>query len=158
MAKVQIVCSNGGHLNEALAIAKHLNDHQVEIVTYESKFTEDLTNEIEYDVRLVSQSHVRLYDNRLRLAKHLYNVTIDASRYLNDDFDCVISTGSEIAIPFLLIAKLRRIPFIFVESLSRTDELSGTGKIAYKFADTVLVQWEALAEKYPRVEYHGRVV
>ena len=49
---------------------------------------------------------------------------------------------------------------VFVESVARVQSLSLTGKLLYhlRLADEVFVQWETLAERYPRTTLAGRVV
>ena len=49
---------------------------------------------------------------------------------------------------------------VFAESVARVQSLSLTGKLLYhlRLADEVFVQWETLAERYPRTTLAGRVV
>ena len=50
----------------------------------------------------------------------------------------------------LILGKLRKKKVIFVESMARVEDLSLSGKIAYRFADVFVVYWESLARKYPK--------
>ena len=52
----------------------------------------------------------------------------------------------------------RRTKLVFVESFARTQHLSLTGKLLYRVVDVFLVQWPALAAKYPRAQYRGLLV
>jgi UDP-N-acetylglucosamine:LPS N-acetylglucosamine transferase len=72
----------------------------------------------------------------------------------------VISTGAEVALPALLVNRLFfHCPSLFIESVSRIDAPSLTGRIAYHLADRVFVQWPGLLRHYgPRAEYHGRLL
>lgn len=45
--------------------------------------------------------------------------------------DVIISTGASIAINFALVSKLLGVKFVFIESISRSKELSLSGKIVY---------------------------
>jgi beta-1,4-N-acetylglucosaminyltransferase len=72
--------------------------------------------------------------------------------------DLVLTTGSGVAVPFFWIARMRGIPAVFVESITRINELSLTARLARPFATRMLVQWPELVEKYPGVEHHGRIV
>jgi len=70
----------------------------------------------------------------------------------------IVSTGSEIAIPAFYLAKLLRIKTIFIESWTRVDRPTGTGKIVYLVSDVFLVQWERLLEKYgKKAGYEGSI-
>ena len=46
---------------------------------------------------------------------------------------------------------------IFVESFCRVTSLSLSGKLLYPIADKFVVQWPALADKYGKAEYMGRI-
>jgi beta-1,4-N-acetylglucosaminyltransferase len=72
--------------------------------------------------------------------------------------DLVLTTGSGVAVPFFWIARMRGIPAVFVESITRINELSLTARLARPFATRMLVQWPELVERYPGVEHHGRIV
>jgi UDP-N-acetylglucosamine:LPS N-acetylglucosamine transferase len=70
--------------------------------------------------------------------------------------DTLVSTGSEIAIPFFALAKLLHIKTIFVESWCRVRSASGTGRVLYPLADVFLVQWPLLLTAYgPKARYEG---
>ena len=44
----------------------------------------------------------------------------------------------------------RRCWLVYVESIARVDTLSLSGKILYRIADQMFVQWPQLQHKYPR--------
>jgi UDP-N-acetylglucosamine:LPS N-acetylglucosamine transferase len=70
--------------------------------------------------------------------------------------DVVLSTGAEIAIPFLWVGKLLGANTAYIESWSRAQTRSGTGPLVYPIADLFLVQWPALLELYgPKARYEG---
>lgn len=65
----------------------------------------------------------------------------------------VICVGSSHSVPILLAARLLRRRSVFVESITRANDLSGTGKLVYrlKLADRFYVQWPELQAAYPTV-------
>jgi beta-1,4-N-acetylglucosaminyltransferase len=63
-----------------------------------------------------------------------------------------------VAAPFLWLAWVLRIPAVFVESITRIEGLSLTGRLVRPFATRLLVQWPELVERCPGVEHHGRIV
>ncbi len=69
----------------------------------------------------------------------------------------MLSTGPGVAVPVALACKVLGVKLIFVETGSRVTALSTTGRIMYRLADLFIVQWEPLAEKYPRAVYAGRL-
>ncbi len=70
----------------------------------------------------------------------------------------IISTGGGATIPLSYLGKLMGKHIIFIESLTRVNALSGTGKFLYPIADLFLVQWETLQRNYPKSKYWGRVI
>lgn len=74
--------------------------------------------------------------------------------------DAIIGAGPSLQIPFALLAKVRRIPHIFIESASKVESLTFTARIIYKWrlADRFYVQWEHHRQRYPRARYAGRLL
>jgi UDP-N-acetylglucosamine:LPS N-acetylglucosamine transferase len=72
--------------------------------------------------------------------------------------DLILTTGSGVAAPFFWLAKAFGIPTIFVESITRTEDLSLTARLVRPFATKLLVQWPELQGRYPGAEYHGSIV
>ena len=63
--------------------------------------------------------------------------------------DVVISTGADVAVPILIMAKLFRIRIIFVETAG-SAEPTLAGRLVYPFADLFIVQWPDRLERYPK--------
>ncbi len=71
----------------------------------------------------------------------------------------IVSTGSEIAIPFFYLGRLLGIATLFIESWCRVKTPSGTGRLVYPVATHFLVQWEPLLERYgSKARFRGRVL
>jgi UDP-N-acetylglucosamine:LPS N-acetylglucosamine transferase len=78
---------------------------------------------------------------------------------LKEKPNVLISTGAEIAIPFLLIGKLLGSKTIFIDSMTRVRSKSATGRLLYPIADVFLVQWPQARELYgPKALYAGSVL
>lgn len=69
----------------------------------------------------------------------------------------VVGLGSNDCLPLAIASKLSRTPFVFIESVTRVDDISKTGKFIYKYrlASRFYVQWERLTKNYPRAVYRG---
>jgi len=78
----------------------------------------------------------------------------------NEKFHCIIGIGSSVAVPVFLAAKLFGVKTLFIESITRVTELSKTAKMLLRFniATKTFVQWESLADKYPKVEFKGNIL
>jgi len=72
--------------------------------------------------------------------------------------DVIVSTGAGVAVPFLYWGRIMRILTIYIESLTRVNRLSLTGRLVYPFVNVFLVQWPGLASRYKRAYYHGQVI
>lgn len=72
--------------------------------------------------------------------------------------DVILSTGAGVAVPFFLTGKLLRIRLVYVESVTRTESISLTGRLVYPFANRFFVQWPTAAKRLRRAEYAGSVL
>lgn len=71
----------------------------------------------------------------------------------------IISTGSNIAIPFCLISKLFGSKFVFIETRAKVYSKTATGKAIGRIADVVLVQWPEMIDVYGgKAKYMGTLV
>jgi len=77
--------------------------------------------------------------------------------FIRDRLDAVISCGTSASVPLSYVAKLFGKKVIFVETRSRTEKLSGSGKLVYPIADIFFVQWKELQQQYPKTIYAGRL-
>jgi beta-1,4-N-acetylglucosaminyltransferase len=75
--------------------------------------------------------------------------TFDLLRH--NRIDLIIAIGCSHAIPMLLAGRIFGRKTVFIESITRVDKLSNTGKIVYYFrlANIYLVQWPNLQKIYP---------
>ena len=64
----------------------------------------------------------------------------------------VVVVGASYALPMLMAARLKRRRAIYIETITRVDQLSTTGRAVYFFrlATTYIVQWPYLQQRYPR--------
>ncbi|RUS42627.1 polysaccharide biosynthesis protein [Cohnella sp. AR92] len=87
----------------------------------------------------------------------LFN-TIKSLYYLiKEKPDMIISTGALSAVPVLLIGKLMRRKIVFIESFAKMHSPTLTGRIAYRFSDLFIVQWESMLRFYPKAVFGGSI-
>ncbi len=74
--------------------------------------------------------------------------------------DAAVCVGSSMSIPIAAVCRLRGIPLVFVESITRTDALSSTGKLLLRLgmAQHFYVQWPEQTRLHPDVRYGGTVL
>ena len=146
--KIALVCSHGGHLTELLYLMDAFKEHEIFFITYDNFRTRELKYE-KYLLENIGTSPLKMTKAFFQMFKIL----------ITEKPEMIISTGSEIAIPAFIIAKILRIRTIFIESWCRIKTKSGTGKIVYPLSDMFLVQWPELLELYgDKAEYVGAVI
>lgn len=69
----------------------------------------------------------------------------------------IVSTGAGVAVPFALVAKCYKIPFIFIEISTQVNEPSLTGRIMYYLADRFFYQWRGLGRFFPKGTFGGLI-
>jgi len=90
---------------------------------------------------------------------HFYNLVYASYVFARERPTSVFSTGGPFCLSFAVVAKITSTKFVYLDSLTRIEELSNSGKLIYKLGlyDTFLTQWQALTLKYPKAQYYGTV-
>ncbi len=147
MMKIALVCSHGGHLTEMQGLLPAFEGHDVFFVTYESARLAELHERFRaYALENIGTSPWRL----------LKSLPVAWRILRRERPQVIVSTGSEIAIPFFMVAKALRIRTVFVESVCRVQTASQTGRVVYPLADAFLVQWPQLLARYgKRARFEG---
>jgi UDP-N-acetylglucosamine:LPS N-acetylglucosamine transferase len=70
----------------------------------------------------------------------------------------VVGTGPALVVPVAIVGRLFGSRIIYIETGSRVNTLSMTGRIMYWCANMFFVQWPQLAEQWPRAIYAGRLL
>ncbi len=148
--KIALVASSGGHLTEVMQILDAFNEHEVFFVTYTGTRDEELTKIARtYFCRNVVKRPTNFIET---IARSLFIL-------IKERPHVVFSTGSEIAMPFFLWAKLLGIKTFFLETWSAVERLSTTGRFVYRLADVFWVQWQELLPSCgEKAEFHGAVI
>ncbi|HET7444354.1 MAG TPA: PssD/Cps14F family polysaccharide biosynthesis glycosyltransferase [Solirubrobacterales bacterium] len=148
--RVLLVCSPGGHLQQMLALGPAWRGHDRAWVTLPGADVSSL---------LADEQVTIAHSPTNRNVKNLARNTGLAWRLLRRRRpDAILSTGAGIAVPFFLIGKLLGIRTVYVESVTRTESLSLSGRMVYRLAGRFFVQWPAVAEHFKKAEYHGGIL
>ncbi|MFW9802211.1 MAG: hypothetical protein ACFFFC_06140 [Candidatus Thorarchaeota archaeon] len=70
----------------------------------------------------------------------------------------VVSCGTGLTVPIFYAARLLGVRTVFIESMSRVESLSITGRLLLGKTDLFLVQWPSLAETVPNAIYGGQLL
>jgi beta-1,4-N-acetylglucosaminyltransferase len=150
VSKLLLVASSGGHLFQMYSLRDFWYNKKHEWVSFKTSDAEYLLQDEQ-----VTWAYFPTNRNIKNLIKNLFL----AWKVIRKQRPTVImSTGAGIAVPFLLLGKLCRIKTIYLESITRSEQLSLSGRLIYFFVDKLLVQWPELAEKYKKAEFRGRII
>lgn len=142
-----LVCTSGGHFATMKGLRSFWSQHQRIWVSDKNKDTTILDEG--------EKVYWLPYQGARDMIALLRNIPASWKVVNIERPDVIISTGASIAINFALVSKLLGVKFVFIESISRSKELSLSGKIVYFFADEFYVQWPELCKKYPKAVFQG---
>lgn len=145
--KICLVSASGGHFEQLCRLKPLLSEYGGFIVTEKTAF---VTN-ADYFVTQTGlgdkgwiKDSVKLFNETFKICK-------------KEKPDIVISTGTYVALPFLLYCKLFRKKFIYIETFARVTDTTKAGRFMYKFADLFIYQWPELKKFYPKGIYGGSI-
>lgn len=149
--KILMATSSGGHLEEILALKKLAERYETALITEKTEYKVAFWQDRVY---LMPQVNRKSLKSLIQYA----GCFVRTWRILRmEKPDVILSTGAMIAYPALLLGKLMRKKVIFIECMFNVDEPTLTGRLAYRFADLFIVQWEEMLKVYPKAVLGGRV-
>jgi len=147
MKKIGIAFSGGGHYLEALKACSLLVNHDgydIFYVTYKpSKPTH-------FDKRVYFVAHPEHGFILKRIFLLMVNFVHSFKVFLKEKPDVIISTGADVTLSIMIIAKVFNKKLVFIESGANVTKPSLTGRLIYRFTDVFIIQWEELKEVYPK--------
>lgn len=155
--KVAVICSPGGHFEQALRVLEAFKDCRVFLVTYDFptlKNFQDPDIEKIYCLRYFGDSNIQVFITLL------FSCFTYIRIFLKERPQVVFSTGSEIAIPAFYIGKfLFGIKLIYLETILRIHHPTVAARALYWISDLFLVQWESLLSKFGnKAKYAGKIL
>ncbi len=144
--KLCIACSAGGHLSEIQQLEEFYNKHEHFFISFKRIDSVDL-----------SKKHKTYFviDPKRNPLDLIHNFLQSFFILRKEKPDAIISMGAGTALPSLIIGKIMKKKIIFIEMFCNVTSPSLTGRIAYKFADLFMVQWEENLKFYPKAKYIG---
>lgn len=150
---IGLISSRGGHLQQMLGIRDCYADQKHFLVT--TPAPDVLQNipgfQVCYCITDVNEGRWRSPVKFLRAMVEYRRI------FRRERPRVVISTGSGIAVPGFLVARMLTVETIFVEAGARVDTLSKAGRLCYYLANLFLVQHRGLLKRYPRALYCGTI-
>lgn len=138
---VLMVCSSGGHLAQLLSLDAWSTRYRTRWVTFA---TSDALSALE------GRDVVPCFHPTTRNVPNLLRNTRLAWRVLRSERPAVvISSGAAVAVPFFVVARLLRVPTVYIEVFDRIDSRTLTGRLVRPFTSRFLVQWDEQRDLYP---------
>ncbi len=160
MKRIAVVLGQGGHTAQTFALVDLLGDHFKYL--YMIGLIDRLTpKKIHIPGRVVPVLAPRLLpgDSRIMsVLRTLVTLLLSAMYFLVFRPIAVISCGTGLTVPIFYSARLLGVKTVFIESMSRVESLSITGRLLLGNTDLFLVQWEQLASKTPGTTYGGQLL
>ena len=149
MKKLCLISAAGGHLTQLLQLGDLWEKYNSFYVTERKEITEDLPRK--YKTYFIKDP----LRNPLYL---LMNFIQCFFIFLKERPNIIVTTGGGIGLPMCYIGKFLGRNIVFIESFSRVEYPSITGRLLYPIADLFLVQWRSLLKKYAdKARYGGKV-
>lgn len=161
--------NEGGHFSQLMALNSLFSKYQTIIVTDNERANKNMPQlkdvfaiefvnaDVEMRKKLVNTNkRITRWDyllGYLKLFKQCFHI---CQKYRPK---VIISTGSDIAVPLALWAKINKSKMVFIETRAKVYSKTVTGKILTHIADKIIVQWPEMLSVYNnKAEYYGVLV
>ena len=146
--KVLAIASRGGHWIQLLRLRPAFSDCDMTYVTTDPSYRAMVDGE---NFCVVTEA------NRFQKLKLLLMVIQMFTILLRLRPDVIVTTGAAPGYIAIRLGKWFRARTLWIDSIANAEELSLSGRLALKYADMTLTQWEHLSGS-GGVEYHGAVI
>lgn len=132
-----IVCSSGGHLLEMMELRDAWAHFERVWVTFDKSDARSL---------LRYERVIHAYGPTNRNVPNLLRNLRLAAQVLRAEWPAaILTTGAGVAVPFAWVGRALGIPTVYVESMTRIDGLSLSGRMIQPIASRLYTQWPELA-------------
>ncbi len=148
--EVLLVCSSGGHLAQLVALEPWWRSRPRLWVTFRTPDAESL---------LAGENVVWAHHPTTRNVPNLLRNTALAARILSHRRPALIlTTGAGVALPFFVLARLKRVPTAYIEVYDRIDLPTLTARLCRPFTTLFLAQWDEQRRFYPEAVVVGNLL
>lgn len=140
-APVLFVASSGGHLAQLLSLRPWWRKRDRIWVTFP---TPDAQSALAGET--VRWAH---HPTTRHLGNLAWNTLLAVRTFARRRPAVVVSTGAGVALPFFVLARLLRIPTVYIEVYDRLDSTTLTARLCRPFTTLVLAQWPEQRELLP---------
>lgn len=144
------VASSGGHLAQLLVLEPWYRNRPRHWVSFD---TPDAVSLLQGES--VTWAHHPTTRNIVNLIR---NFVLAARLVRRRSAGALLTTGAGVALPFVLMAWLLRIPRIYIEVVDRIDTPTLTARLCRPLLSIMLVQWEEQRRLYPEATVIGQLI
>jgi beta-1,4-N-acetylglucosaminyltransferase len=144
-----LVCSSGGHLLQLVELRSAWEGYERVWVSFDKPDVRSL---------LAGERVIRAHGPTNRNVPNLLrNLRLALRTVRAERPSAVLTTGAGVAVPFAWVARLLGVPVLYVESFTRIEALSLSGRMIAPVARQVYVQWPELAARSRRLRFAGNL-
>jgi beta-1,4-N-acetylglucosaminyltransferase len=145
-----LVCSSGGHLLQLFSLEGAWRDRERLWITFDKSDARVLLAE-ERVIHAFGPTN-RNVGNLLRNARLAWTLL------RRERPAAILTTGAGVAVPFAWIGRALGVQVLYVESVTRIEEMSLSGRMIRPVAERVFVQWPELTATDPkRLHFAGNL-
>lgn len=147
---LMLVCSSGGHLLQLYSLAGAWRDRERVWVTFDKS---------DARVLLAEERVIHAFGPTNRNVKNLLrNARLAWTLLRAERPAAILTTGAGVAVPFAWLGRALGVTVLYVESVTRIEEMSLSGRMIRPVAEQVFVQWPELAATDPqRLRFAGNL-
>lgn len=163
---VMFVCNEGGHYSQMMSLGSLFRKFPSVLITDNLRLNKntypiiDLKN-IEFALG-ISNKRKQLAETNKKLTRLSYFTGYVALFFQSFKLwfkyrpKIIISTGSNIAVPFFILGHMLGSKTVYIESRAKVKSKNFSGKLVAPFCDKIFVQWPEMLKLYGhKAEYHG---
>jgi len=160
MKKVAVVLGRGGHTAQTFALVDSLGDkfEYIYIIGLLDKLTPKKIHQRGRVLRVFTPRLLPQDSRLMSVIRTILTLFLSFIYLLILKPDVIISCGTGMTVPVFYSARTLGIPTVFIESMSRVETLSKTGRMLRGRVTLFMVQWKEIAEKVPGVVYGGQLL
>ena len=160
MSRIAVILGRGGHTAQTFALVDHLGPEYDYL--YLIGILDSLTpTKIKIPGKILPVIPPRLLpqDSRIMsIIRTLGTLVLSFIYLLLFRPNIIISCGTGLTVPIFYAARAIGIKMVFIESMSRVESLSMTGRLLLGKTDLFVVQWSDLAARIPGTTYGGQLL
>jgi beta-1,4-N-acetylglucosaminyltransferase len=145
-----LVCSSGGHLLQLVGLQDAFGAYERLWVTFDKPDARALLE----GERVV---HAHGPTNR-NVPNLLRNMRLAEEVIRHERPSAILTTGAGVAVPFAWLGRAAGVPTVYVESVTRMEELSLSARLIAPVARRTYVQWPELVARDGRLRFAGNLL